>query len=57
MLASVAQYGKVYKQGAPVVPPGGLFSPDNLNTPSSVILVDALVRNQAITGAQPLNPT
>jgi hypothetical protein len=33
-----------------------LFLPDNLNTPSGAILVDALVRNQAITGAQPLNP-
>jgi hypothetical protein len=31
------------------------FLPDDLNTPSSVILVDALVRNRAITGAQPLN--
>ncbi len=33
------------------------FLPDDLNTPSSVTLVDALVRNQAIRGAQPLNPT
>jgi len=33
------------------------FLSDDLDAPSSVILVDALVRNQAITGAQPLNPT
>jgi len=36
------------------------FLLDDLNTrhtPTSVVLVDALVRNQAITGAQPLNPT
>lgn len=33
------------------------FLPDDLDTSSSVILVDALVRNQAIMGAQPLNLT
>lgn len=33
------------------------FLPDDLNTPSSVILVDALVRKRAITGAQPFNST
>jgi hypothetical protein len=31
------------------------FLPDDLNTHSSLILVDALVQSQAITGAQPLN--
>jgi hypothetical protein len=31
------------------------FLPDDLDTPSSVILVDALVRSRAIVGAQPLN--
>ena len=31
------------------------FLPDDLDTPSSVILVDALVWSRAIAGAQPLN--